>query len=191
VRSFSGVRPEEAPDLTQDFFIRILEGEILPGVDPDRGSFRHYLRGALRNFLLKDFRHGHTQKRGGGRKLLSLDFEHAGPMPAAAGGDPAEVLDRAWARQLLDEALKDLEAELAAEGRAREFDLFRSYDLAGGGESPSYADLAAKHAIPELEVWRILRSCRQRLRGLVMNRIGPYVRDGGELVREFQELFKF
>lgn len=191
VRSFPGVRPEEAPDLTQDFFIRILEGDILPGVDPERGSFRHYLRGALRNLLLQDFRRGNTQKRGGGRRVLSLDFEQAGPEPSAAGGDPAEVLDRAWARQLLDEALKDLESELAAQGRAVDLEIFRSYDLAGGGEAPSYADLAAKHGIQELEVWRVLRSCRQRLRGLVMNRIGPYVRDGGELAREFQELFKF
>lgn len=191
VKSFSGVQPEEAPDLTQEFFVRILEGEILPGVDPERGSFRHYLRGALRNFLLKDFRRGNTQKRGGGRRLLSLDFDRAGSEPAAEGGDPVEVMDRVWARQLLNEALADLEAELKAEGRAADFEIFRSYDLAGGGESPSYADLAAKHGVQELDVWRVLRSCRQRLRGLVMNRIGPYVRDGGDLIREFQELFRF
>ena len=191
VCAHAGVKSEEAPDLTQEFFVQILEGGILPGVDPELGSFRNYLNGALRNFLLKDFRRGNTDKRGGGRRKLSLDFDSEKFLPAASGTDPAEVLDKAWARELLDEAVADLEVELRGEGRSIDFDVFKSYDLAGAADARSYSALAGQYGLEELDVWRMLRSCRTRLRRLILARIGPYVRDEAEVVREFQELFRF
>ena len=79
-RTDCGQREEEARDLTQEFFVRILEGRVIEGVDPERGSFRNYLKGALRNFLRNERRKGQTEKRGGGRQPLSIDFDLAGPL---------------------------------------------------------------------------------------------------------------
>ena len=75
LRADSSVAANEARDLTQEFFIRLLDGHVIATVDPARGSFRSYLKGALRHFLLNELRDARAQKRGGGRKLLSLDFD--------------------------------------------------------------------------------------------------------------------
>jgi len=120
LRTDCGQREEEARDLTQEFFVRVLEGRVIEGVDPERGSFRNYLKGALRNFLMNERRKGQTEKRGGGRRHLSINFDGIGPEPAGLGADPEKALDRAWTMQILDDALAAAGDQLIREGRERE-----------------------------------------------------------------------
>lgn len=181
---------DEARDLTQEFFLRILEGEVLPGVDPQRGSFRNYLKGALKIFWLSERRKANQLKRGGGRRRLDLDFDSAVAEPEGLEGSPDEGLDRAWAFQILDEALKDLEEELRIGGREIEYRVFEAFQLAKSGTVPSYADLASRFGTSEADVWNSLRHCRRRLRRHLLNRIGPYVRNEAELFDELRELFR-
>lgn len=179
----------EARDLTQDFFLEILEGGVISGVDPAIGSFRRYLKGALRNFVRNERRRHATQKRGGTARLLSLDFSTAGPEPAALGPDPEAALDRAWAVQLLQESMKDVEETFRREGRLRDLDIFRVYDLAPDGDRPSYAELAARFAVTEDDIWTALRYGRRKLREALSARIGPYVNRESDLFEELRELF--
>ncbi len=190
LRADSGVKPEEARDLAQEFFIRILEGQVIASVDPSRGSFRQYLKGALRHFLMNELRNARTQKRGGGARHLSLDFDSVGPEPAALERDPDKALDRAWALQLLDEAVRELERRFASAGKPGDAAIFRSYEM-GGPVRPSYADLARQHGIDERAVRTALRAGRRELRRILLEKISDYVRNEAELGDELRELFGF
>lgn len=189
VRSYSGLSKEEAADLTQEFFVRILEGQIISTADRRLGSFRSYLKGALHHFLLDEWKRGRAKKRGGDRKIFSWNVEDAGPEPPSLGTDPGAALDRAWALQILDEAVATLESELAAKGRSKEMEVFRRFDLASAGARPSYAELAAAHGLPEPEVQNALRHCRRKLRAILMEKVGAYVGSETELFEELRDLF--
>ena len=103
---------EDAKDLTQAFFIHLLEGEILARADPERGNFRKLLLASLRNFLSNEARSGHAQKRGGGRIIVSLDagLEEGG---AADPEDPQEAFESQWSRELLERAIEKLSKTVA------------------------------------------------------------------------------
>jgi RNA polymerase sigma-70 factor (ECF subfamily) len=190
LRADGGVKPEEARDLTQEFFVRIVEGQVISSVDPARGSFRHYLKGSLRHFLMNERRNATTQKRGGGARHLSLDFDAVGPEPAALQRDPEKALDQAWALQLLDEAVQEMERRLTAAGKPVDAKIFRSYEM-GGSNRPSYADLAREHAMDERAVRTALRAGRRELRRILLEKISDYVRNEAELGDELRELFGF
>ena len=68
---------DDAREMTQEFFTRLLDGRLLAAADPARGRFRSLLLTAVRNFLANEHDRGATQKRGGGRTVLSLDFAAA------------------------------------------------------------------------------------------------------------------
>jgi RNA polymerase sigma factor (sigma-70 family) len=63
----------EAEDLTQEFFLRLLAKDFLAGVDPHKGKFRAFLLAAIKHFLSNEWDRAKAQKRGGGRRMLSLD----------------------------------------------------------------------------------------------------------------------
>src|SRR5476651_2011457 len=67
----------EAQDLTQAFFTQMLEKNILAVAQPSRGRFRSFLLTSVRNFLLNEWDKQKAHKRGGGQKLLALDFQQA------------------------------------------------------------------------------------------------------------------
>ena len=69
-----GHSPEDARDLTQEFFVRLLERQSLANAHPDRGKFRSFILGAMNHFLADERAKLQTQKRGGGQKILSLDL---------------------------------------------------------------------------------------------------------------------
>lgn len=188
LRADGNLKEDEARDMAQEFFVRILEGQVVSTVDPSRGSFRHYLKGALRHFMLNELRNARTQKRGGAVRHLSLDFRDVGPEPVSLERDPDRALDQTWALQVLEESVKQLELRLAAEGKSVDAQIFRSYEMAGPGR-PTFADLAAKHGVEPRAVRTILRACRKELRSILRERIGDYVRDETELSQELRDLF--
>src|SRR6185436_8723788 len=125
----------------QEFFVRaVLEGSLLDGFDPDQGSFRTYLKGALSHFMLNAGRNAAAQKRGGEARVLSLDAEEAelrALLPDAKNLSPDRVFDAAWRNAVLGKALRRLEARLAAQGERRSFQVFQRYELEAGPEAPS------------------------------------------------------
>ena len=70
-----GYAPEDAQDLTQAFFLHLLQGPFLTRADQTKGKFRSYLLGAFEHFLAKEWRRAHRQKRGGRRAIVALDAE--------------------------------------------------------------------------------------------------------------------
>ena len=108
-----GQRPEDAQDLTQEFFARLLEKEYLKRADQGRGRFRSFLLKSLQHFLVNEWVRGQAQKRGGGQQILPLDEETAERIYQQEPAAPlaAESLyDKRWAVTLLERAMDRLGA---------------------------------------------------------------------------------
>lgn len=111
----AGRRPEDAEDLTHDFFIFLVESKALGKADARRGRFRAFLATALRNFLANEADRRRARKRGGERLHLPLDVDAAGgALAGKRGDDPAAAFDRNWASCLLARALERLRREVSA-----------------------------------------------------------------------------
>lgn len=115
-----GYSPEDAKDLTQQFFARLLEKDYLRAVQPARGKFRTFLLTTLEHFLANEWTRSRRLKRGGGQALFSLDdglAEAAYQLEAANAIAPERVMDRRWAMTVLAEAMANLAAECIAAGK--------------------------------------------------------------------------
>jgi RNA polymerase sigma-70 factor (ECF subfamily) len=119
-----GYDGEDARDLTQAFFARLLEKNGVGGADPERGRFRAWLLGALKHFLANEWDRSQTQKRGAGRSVLSLEFESADErlrLEPAHELTPERAFERDWALSVLERAFQRLESDWAARGRRELF----------------------------------------------------------------------
>jgi RNA polymerase sigma-70 factor (ECF subfamily) len=172
---------EDAKDLTQAFFMHVLEGELLTRADPERGNFRKLLLASLRNFLSNEARSGHALKRGGGRVIVSLD---AGPEDGGAADpqDPQEAFESSWGRELLERAIERLSKTV----RPPVFTAFRMFHL----EDRPVKEIATELKATEPQVGHHLQDARTVLRRLVIDEIREYVHDDAEIARELDQLFK-
>jgi RNA polymerase sigma-70 factor (ECF subfamily) len=107
-----GGSSDEAEDLTQAFFLRVIESRSFTRARLASSCFRPYVVAAVRNFLRNERVREHADKRGG---HLVLDGFDESQMPVCASltsprsGDPDALLDRtrfedAW-KAALDRAL--------------------------------------------------------------------------------------
>lgn len=182
---------EDAKDLTQEFFLEILEGGFLARFSPDTGSFRSYLRGALRLFLRSRHEKASAAKRGGGSRTFSLDTEEAKAVIVSSGEEPEAAFDRQWARSLLGLALEDLRRELAGTDKELHLRVFDRYELqASPGEPVTYPRLAQEFAVSEDEINVRIAFCRRRLRKLLIDRIRDYAASEGESATELERMVR-
>ncbi|MDI7269152.1 MAG: sigma-70 family RNA polymerase sigma factor [Myxococcota bacterium] len=176
---------EDAEDLVQDFFVTLIEKRTVGRAERQRGCFRNFLKAALRHFLLHEYERRRAQKRTGsadpGRRLPQDVPDLRGPWP------PEEALDREWGRQVLRDALGDVERELAGESKPLYFRVLQLRDL--GDDVPSYAEIAAALRISESDVRNYLHVARTRLRRLVRLRIRDTVEDEANVESELRCLF--
>lgn len=167
---------EDAKDLTQAFFTRVLEKQFFISYDPSKARFRTYLRACLDAFLSNESKAASRIKRGGDTCVVSLDFETAeGEIrqydTASSEQSPEEYFHREWVRHLFSLALDDLGRECQERGNDLKFRVFERYDLCDDGEKPTYETLAREFGITVTAVTNHLASMRCRLRHLVLERI--------------------
>jgi len=183
---------EDAKDLTQAFFLQIMEGDALRRYAPERGGFRTYLKVLLRGFAADQHDAMTALKRGGGARLLTLDSEDA-PLrdlvPDAQATTPEQLFDRTWKREVLERALERTRQWFAAAGRERQFRAFEAYDLGGEGERRTYGEVAESLGMTESDVRNHLFAVRERLRGEIRAELSQTVAAPGELDEEWRELF--
>jgi RNA polymerase sigma-70 factor (ECF subfamily) len=188
VRLGWGRSNEDSKDLTQEFFLFLLEGDALRQADPSRGRFRTYLKTVLRNFLGMEHRKTTRLKRGGGLKAVPFDVDGVDrDLAATRSGDPEHVFDREWARALVSDSLTEVAAALAASGREAHWRLLEAHDLSAA-ESPAYAELAARFNLTEHQVKAILQETRRRIRDSVILKIKEYALDEKEVWEELEYL---
>jgi RNA polymerase sigma-70 factor (ECF subfamily) len=177
---------EDARDLTQQFFLRLLETDFLRDVSPSKGRFRSYIKACLRHFLMDEKKFAAAQKRGGDAKLFSIDAaERPVEIPAPT---PEESFDLEWTHALLTAALRELEGVLKAAGREATFEVFRRLDIEAG-ERPGYADVARALGMAEQAVKSQADYARKTLRKIILERIRDYTADDAEARAELKELF--
>lgn len=173
----NGYTPEEAQDLTQAFFARLLERRDLETVRQERGRLRSYLLASLKNFLSKARDREMAVKRGEGRPLVSLDDllarERSDQEPAhKLSAD--RIYERRWALTLLEQVLARLGAEYEAVGKLPLFDRLKQL-LAGDSSQPSQAKIAAEMRMTENAVKQAFHRMRHRYRQLLQEEIAHTV----------------
>ncbi|MCX5671607.1 MAG: sigma-70 family RNA polymerase sigma factor [Planctomycetota bacterium] len=186
-----GYRAEEALDLTQEFFARLLEKESLRVADRARGRFRSFLLASLNHFLANEWDRARSQKRGGGRKAISLDTaaaESRYALEPSAGLAPEKLFDRRWALTLLERVLADLRRECTRDGKERLFDRLKGYL---GGEAPgaSYSHVGAELGMTEGAVKMAVHRLRRQYRRLLRAQIAQTVASPEEIDDEIRQLF--
>ena len=127
-----GYSSDDAQDLTQDFFTRLLEKNYFKLAAPGRGRFRSFLLKSLNHFLVNDWVRQKAQKRGGGQSVISMDEEDAERLYQRETASPASaenLYDKRWALALLDGAVKRLRTEYSRAGKGDLFDCLRELIL--------------------------------------------------------------
>ncbi len=157
----------DAEDLTQQFFAMLLARRDLEKLSPERGSFRGFLKTALRNFVMSAGRAASL------RATVPLKEE-------ADFRSPEQAFDREWARGVLAEAV----ARLRKESAPAAFEIFREYCLEESGAS--YADLAKRHHVSEDDVRNRLREARLRIREILEDLLRDYLLPGQDVDAELR-----
>jgi RNA polymerase sigma-70 factor (ECF subfamily) len=191
IRTAGGASVEDAKDLTQEFFSYFLEGELLAKYRQERGRFRSFLKGVLRRFLSESRRDGAAQKRGGGKRIVSLDVTDLEADRPRSGQEPGpeELFDRQWARDVLTESLAELRRRLAAEGREECLRVYEAYELSPPQEGRSYGAIGRELGLTEHQVKNHLDAARERLEQIVRERLARGVSSPRELADEMNDLF--
>jgi RNA polymerase sigma factor (sigma-70 family) len=189
-----GHSPEDAQDLTQDFFLMMLEGNWLKHADPNRGRFRSLLLNSLQNFLNDEVAKKRAQKRGGEMQFVSWDDWMAEApsqltVPAQAVESwPAERLfDLRWAATVVEQALRRLREECESQGKLRAFEALRPC-LGAEREDVSYFTLSQTLGAPEATVKRLVHRLRQRYRNLLREEVAETVANPSEVDDEIRHL---
>jgi len=189
--------PDAAQDLTQGFFVELLERDLLSRFAPQKSRLRTYIRLCVDSFVLNEIKHAGRQKRGGDAVHLALDFSSAEGELTAQTIDPAsipseekfeEFFEKEWIRSLFSAAVEDLRQSCAARGKPTAFALFRAYDLAEDEPLP-YAQLATAHGISPSDVTNQLAWARRQFRRLTQERLRALCASEEEFARESKALF--
>jgi RNA polymerase sigma-70 factor (ECF subfamily) len=186
-----GHAADEAQDLTQEFFARLLERDLLGAADPADGRFRAFLLAACKHFLANEHDRACALKRGGGRASLSLDLEGAeGRYGREPSHDltPDKLFERRWALTLLDRVLARLREEFMAKGKAETFDRLRVF-LVGDRGAPSHGEVAGELGMTAGAVKVAVHRLRQRYRELLREEIAHTVEGPEQIDEEVRDLF--
>jgi RNA polymerase sigma-70 factor (ECF subfamily) len=182
---------EDAEDLTQAFFARLLEKNYLEGISSDKGKFRAFLLVAVKRFLANEWDRANRQKRGGGVVPLSLDWQDADQRYQINPADtlsPDKLYDRAWAVTVLEQVITRLRDESAAEGKTKLYEQLKGFLMVGKRDIP-YAQAATALELSEGAVRVAVHRLRQRYRELLRKEIAQTLCDPAQVDEEMQALF--
>jgi RNA polymerase sigma-70 factor (ECF subfamily) len=185
-----GYSPEDAQDLTQAFFAKVLEKNQIALADPERGRFRTFLLRSLENFLRTRHRDANAQKRGGGKEILSLDAQSAEERYASEPADelpPEQFFEKQWAGTVLDNVLQTLRREFSSSGRPELFEALEPH-LWGDETSTPYANIGGALNMTVVAVRVTLHRLRQRFQELLRKEIADTLENPGEVEDELREL---
>ncbi len=186
-----GHDPEQARDLTQDFFARLLERGILAEADPSRGRFRSFLRTVCADYLANRRERVNARKRGGGRTALPIDVAEAEgryERELAEELTPDRIFDRSWALALLGRVLDQLRREYDEAGKAATFEALRGGLEFGPGDVP-HAAIAARLGTNEGAARVAAHRLRRRYGELLRREIASTLEDPADVDDEIRDLF--
>ena len=185
-----GHGPEDAQDLTQEFFALFLRKEYFRLADRTRGRFRTFLLHALEHFLVNEWKRAQCAKRGGGRTCLSLDLESAEHRYAnepAVTMTPERAYEKQWATTLLEHVLSTVKQEYADAGNSRVFAELAD-SLWGKVGSLAFAEIGARLGLTEGAARGAMHRLRTRYRERLRREVAQTVAEPGEVDEELRYL---
>ncbi len=185
---------DAARELTQEFFARILARGAFEEADPERGTFRSYLFGALKHFLADQRKHERRLKRGGGVAPVALDApagdeDEPLELADAASSTPELFFDREWALAVMARALELLRNEFVVGGKADQFEVLKPW-LMGESAALSQADASRQLGLSEGAVKVGIHRLRKRFRDAVRAEISQTLRDPSRVDEELRHLIE-
>jgi RNA polymerase sigma factor (sigma-70 family) len=189
--------PEDAQDLTQGFFMELLDRGLLARFDPQKSRLRTYLRLCVDSFAANTEKAARRQKRGGSVTHIPLDFEAAEDEFSSTSMDPAvipspesleEFFEKEWIRSLFALAVEDLRKLCVERERERSFHLFEAYDL-DGSDDVSYEQLSGEYGIPVTDVTNALAWARREFRRIALEHLQEICASEEEFQREARAVF--
>ena len=187
-----GYPASDAQDLTQSFFLHLLEKNILGRVYRERGRLRSFLLRALQNFLANEYDRTKAIKRGGRLESVSLD-EHLAEAEAAfaatARFDDTACYDRIWVATLVGRAWEQLQGEYHAAGKATLLEALEPLLLGGSVPAPRPEDIAARLDLPHSTLRTSLLALRRRYRDLLRQEVARTVANPAQVDEEMRYLY--
>ena len=185
-----GYPAEDARDLTQAFFAKLLEKNDLTAADPARGRFRSFLLTSMKNFLASEWRRQATLKRGGDVEVVSIDYEDAENryrVEPSHALTPEAIYERRWALGLLDRAVDELRERYAGRGKTELFDALKGYLGHDPGGVP-YRELSQRLNQREAALRTALSRLRARWRDRLRELVAETVQEGHTVDDELRHL---
>jgi len=182
---------DDAQDLTQEFFARIIANNRIARADQQKGRFRSFLLTALKNFLSDEWDKTKALKRGGGIQFVPMQFDTGEAVYVQEPVDsttPEQIFERRWALTLLDRVLARLSSEYASTGKTELFAAL-SPCLVGERTSQPYAELAFKLGTTENTIKSAVHRLRNRYRLILREEIGNTVSSEQDIDDELRYLF--
>jgi RNA polymerase sigma factor (sigma-70 family) len=187
-----GYTPEDAQDLTQGFFLGLLNRKALRQATPLRGKFRSFLLSSLQNYLSDQLDRKRTVKRGKDVRFVPFDFEDGEERYQSEPADPLtpeKIFDARWAMTLLAEVLRLLRAEYAALGKTSIIEILEPYlDPANSRKLPSYGEAAAKLELSVGAVKSLIHRLRRRHNALLREEVSRTVTSPASVDEELRSL---
>jgi RNA polymerase sigma factor (sigma-70 family) len=181
-----GYSADQAQDLTQEFFMRVLEGRYLDRADPGKGRFRSFILTSLRFFVADEEDRQRAGKRGGGMVVPLESGEERYQREPAHDETPERIFERRWALAVLDNVVEKLRNEFVHHGHLEHFEQLKVF-LLGRSDAP-YAALAREMNTSEGALKVAIHRLRKRYRELFRQEIADTVADTVEVESELRFL---
>lgn len=192
-----GYSVHDAQDLTQSFFVHLIEHEIYARTERAKGRFRSFLLATLKNFLADAYTHAHRLKRGGAEIFVPLDEERVEAAESlfqthCANGELREdrLFERSWAEALVHAGLERLSAEYESDGKQTLFQQLRIFLTGSAKPLPAYDQLAGEMGMPTSTLRSHVTRLRMRYRELLRAAVRQTVETDAEVDGELRELFR-
>jgi RNA polymerase sigma factor (sigma-70 family) len=179
---------EDAKDLTQAFFVWLMEEGRLEHYDPQRGRLRAYLKVLLKRFAGHHDVAQNRLKRGGGVQVFSIQDPRA-PEVKSDAGRPDELYDRAWVTEIVEVAVGRVRARYASTPQSRGFEVYEAFTLSREAERPAYAELGRRFNLSESQVKQLIFEVRQHIRREIRSELAGLTSSVEELEEEWHALF--
>ena len=186
-----GYGPDDAQDLTQEFFAQLIRKDHLRLADQNKGKFRTFLLAMLDYFLAREWTRAHRQKRGGQFTFISLDQptpEERYQLEPADNETPERIFLRNWALTVLKQTMAAVARECEANGKGA---LFREVKglLSREQNALAYAEMSRRLGMSEGALYVAVHRLRQRYGELVRDEIAQTVSSPEEIDDEMRFLF--
>jgi RNA polymerase sigma-70 factor (ECF subfamily) len=185
-----GHSPDDAQDLTQEFFARLLEHKYIALADQSRGKFRTFLIRSLEHFLINEWAKGQAAKRGGRQQVISWDEEEIEKRYLAERADgeaPDKLFEKRWAMRLLGLVMTQLEQEFSEPDKRELFEALKN-SIWGDTSAVSYQEIGTKLGMSEGAVKVAAHRLRQRYRELLRAEVACTVSGPAEVDEELKYL---